>query len=199
MPWNCEFWLKTFQEPGNFWAMMTAVTTVVLAWVAYRQLSDLARTSKSDFLYKLKKDFFTEETRRLIFLIENQLLEFRSAEVPYFQVIRPANAEMQSRFEELGIVASTVSTYLVDDCLLGPLEDLGVLAERNLVSLDEAYEQFVTYVEICAESRAIREYLDWSSSQDPNDDDVYDHFQKLYERLRSEGSKIRARKRNARR
>ena len=50
-----DFWMKTFQEPGNFWAMLTAVTTVALAWVAYRQLSDLARTGKSDFLYKRKR------------------------------------------------------------------------------------------------------------------------------------------------
>jgi hypothetical protein len=51
MVWTIEFWMKTFQEPGNFWAMMTAITTVALARVAYKQLGDLARTSKSDFLY----------------------------------------------------------------------------------------------------------------------------------------------------
>jgi hypothetical protein len=74
-----------------------------------------------------------------------------------------------------------------------------VLEERSLVSLDEAYEQFSTYVGICAESEAIRQYLSWSSAQDPDDDDVYDNFQKLYEKLRKEGPKIRARKRKARR
>jgi hypothetical protein len=199
MLWTREFWLKTLQEPGSFWAMMTAITTIALAWVAYKQLSDLARTSKSEFLFKLKKEFFTEETRRLIFLIENELLEFRSADTPYFHIIRPGNAEMQSRLDELGIIGSTVSTYVVDDYLLGPLEDLGVLEERSLVSLDEAYEQFDTYVEICAESTAIREYLNWSSDQYPDDDDVYDHFQQLYEKLRREGPRIREKKRNARR
>jgi hypothetical protein len=194
MPWTSDFWLKTIQEPSNLWAMVTAITTIALAWVAYKQLSDIGRTSKSEFLYKLKKDFFTDDTRRLIFLIENELLEFRPAEIPYFHIVCSEDAEVRERLEELGITGSAVSVYLVDDCLLGPLEDLGVLEERNLVSLDEVYEQFVTYVEICAESAAIGAYLRWSA-RDPDDDDVYDHFQRLYEKLKREAPKIRARKR----
>ena len=196
MPWTCDFWLRTFQEPGNVWSLVTAVATAVVVWVAYRQLSDLARTSKSDFLYKLKKDFFTEETRRLIFLAENELLEFRSAEIPYFQIVRSEDADTRKRLEELGITGSTISTYQVDDVLLGPLEDVGILLERNLVSLDEAYEQFDTYVEICAEDKAIGEYLDSGRTGEGNED-VYDGFQRLYERLKEQGPKIRDKKRKA--
>ncbi len=175
--------------------MLTALTTVALAWVAYKQLSDLARTSKSDFLYKLKKDFFTEETRRLIFLIENELLEFRSTSIPYFQVVQPKDADTQSRMRELGITGSTVNTCLIDDVLLGPLEDVGVLLSRNLVSLDEAYEQFDSYVQICAEDKAIGQYLSWSREGE-DDEDVFDHFQMLYEKLKEHGPRIRAEKRS---
>jgi len=197
MPWTLDFWLKTLQEPGSLWAMLTTITTMGLAWVAYRQLSDLARTSKSDFLYKLKKDFFNEETRRLVFLMENELLEFESTEIPYFRIVQPPDANAQSRMRELGITGSTVATGLVDDVMLGPLEDVGILLSRDLVSLDEAYEQFDSYVQLCAENKAISEYLGWSRQGD-SDEDVFDHFQSLYEKLEKYGPKIRARKRKNR-
>ncbi len=174
--------MKTFREPSNLWSLLTWITTVALAAVAYMQLSDLAQTSKSDFLYKLKKDFFTEEARRLVFLIENELLEFRSADIPYFQIARPGDAETQSRLGEIGITGSSVSTYLVDDVLLGPLEDVGLLLRNNLVSLNDAYEQFESYVQICAEDRAISEYLRLARDGEGNED-VYDGFQYLYKRL----------------
>jgi hypothetical protein len=154
-----DFLLKPVQEPGNFWAMLTAVTTVALAWVAYRQLGDLARTGKSDFLYKLKKDFFTDEARRLMFLIENDLLEFRFAEIPYFQILKSQYPDTDIRLAELGITGSGIGTYLVDDLLLGPLEDVGVLLKRDLLSMDEVYEQFDSYVQTCADNAAIEAYL----------------------------------------
>lgn len=169
-----------------------------LAAVAYMQLSDLARTSRSDFLYKLKKDFVTEHARGLIFLIENELLEFRSADIPYFQVARLGDAETQHRLGELGITSSNVSTYLVDDVLLGPLEDVGLLLRNNMVSLDEAYEQFDSYVQICAEDKAIGEYLRLARDGEGNED-VYDGFQYLYERLEEAGPAIRDKKRRGRR
>jgi len=193
MMWTHDFWLKTLQEPANFWAMLTTVITLVLAALAYWQLRKLVLTSRSDFIYRLKKDFFTDEARRLIFLIENGLLEFTSATVGYFQTVKTQEGDTQTRMQELGITSSTVSTYLVDDILLGPLEDLGLLLKRGLVSLEETYEHFDTYVQICADGQAIRDYLQWSREGDGNED-VYDNFQELYERLEREGPKIRARK-----
>jgi hypothetical protein len=111
MVWTGDFWLKTFQEPANLWAMLTAITTIGLVAVAYWQLSDLAQTSRSDFMYKLKQDFFTAEARRLVFLVDNDLLEFKLATVPYFEIVSPQAVETQRRIEELGITGSTVSTY----------------------------------------------------------------------------------------
>jgi hypothetical protein len=192
-----EFWLKTLEDPATFWAMVAAIATIGLIAVAYYQLRDLAETSKSDFLYKLKKDFFTPEARRLVFLAEAGLLRFHQSQIPYFEIIRP-DAETGARMTEVGITESSASTGLVDDVLLGPLEDVGVLLERNLVSLDEAYEQFDSFVQICVENEAIGQYLTWCR-MDQDDDDVYDHLQTLYERLRVRGPKIRARKRATRR
>jgi hypothetical protein len=119
-------------------------------------------------------------------------MEFRPAPIGYFQILAQ-EGETRSRMEELGITYPTVSTYFVDDILLGPLEDLGLLLKRGSVSLDETYEHFDTYVQICGENKAINDYLRWSRDGDGNED-VYDNFRQLYERLKREGPGIRERK-----
>jgi hypothetical protein len=192
MLWTSDFWLKTLRDPEASWAMATAIATVGLIAVANYQLRDLAKTSKSDFLYKLKKDFFTPEARRLVFLAENDLLKFKPGRIPYFEIAAP-DAETTERMAELDITTSSLSTGLVDDALLGPLEDVGVLLERNLVSLDEAYEQFDSFVQMCVENEAIAQYLA-CCREDEDDDDVYDHLQNLYERLNVRGKAIRLRR-----
>ncbi|MFZ0439021.1 MAG: hypothetical protein WAL76_12940, partial [Candidatus Sulfotelmatobacter sp.] len=188
MLWTSDFWLRTLQNPEAFWAMATAIATVGLIAVANYQLRDLAKTSKSDFLYKLKKDFFTPEARGLVFLAENDLLKFKPGRIPYFEIATP-DAETAKRMEDLGITTSSLSTGLVDDAVLGPLEDVGVLLERNLVSLDEAYEQFDSFVQICVENEAIAQYLA-CCREDEDDDDVYDNLQNLYEKLNVRGKSI---------
>lgn len=195
MPWTGVFWLRTFQEPSNFWAMLTAITTIVLASVAYKQLSDLATTSRSDFLYKLKKDFFTERARRLVFLVENGLLEFRDENIPYFQVVTGSDPHIQSRLAELGITDKSVSAYLVDDFLLGPLEDVGIFLKTNQISMDEAYEQFDSYAQMCFDDSAMRLYLD-STRLGEGNEDVYDGIRYLHDKMENERPKIRAKKKN---
>jgi hypothetical protein len=197
MFWTLEFWKKSLEDPGAVWVMVGALTTIGIAYVAFRQLRDLARTSKSDFLYRLKKDFFTEEARQLIFLVENDILEFRSDEMPYFAVVGGDGHHVKDRMKELGFHSETVSTYLMDDVLLGPLEDVGLLERMGRISLVEAYEEFDSYVAICAESEAIMHYLTWSA-EGAEEDDVYDNFVYLHTRLRAEGPRIRARKRGNR-
>jgi hypothetical protein len=177
-----------------FWVMVTAIASAVLVVVAWSQLRSLAKTSRSDFLYKLKKDFFTDEARRLVFLFEQELLEFQPGDMPYFKIVARDQAGVGARMKELGIGGHSISTYAVDDALLGPMEDLGVLEELGLVNLREVYEVFVTYINICVESKSMRAYLDYCR-RDPGDEDVYDNLLRLYERLRRATPSIRRKKR----
>jgi hypothetical protein len=109
--------------------MLTTVITAVVAGLAYWQFRKLVQTSRSDFIYKLRKDFFTDEARRLIFLIEHKLLEFRRAPICYFQIINAQEGDT---------------------------------------------------------------YLGWC--REDGNEDVYDNFQQLYERLEREGPRIREKK-----
>jgi hypothetical protein len=177
------FWEKTFSDPAIFWAMATFVLTAALVLVAWKELGDLARTSRADFIFRLKNNFFTEEARRLLFLVEENLLQFEDSEIPYF-TIRNVNAPiLRGRFEELGIKGSTVSTYAVDDVLLGPLEDVALFLNGKLITEKHAYEMFDTYVTSCAENAEIQKYIQ-STRRKPSNSDIYSGFDDLYKRLR---------------
>ena len=56
--------------------------------------------------------------------------------------------------------------------------------------MEEVYEVFVTYVNICVESPSLKEYLGWSR-KDTEDDDVYDNLLYLYKRLKEKTPQIR--------
>jgi hypothetical protein len=178
----CE-WIAASLKPEVFWVMATAVLTLALVLVAWRQLRGLADTSRSEFLYKLKKDFFTEAETELMFLVENDLLVFNQL-TPAFDTV-----------EKNGIrpTKDAITTNVVDDVLLGPLEDVGLYWETNALSLNEVYEIFDYYVRSVVDNKAIREYIDWCRKEE-DDGDTYDHLLTIYKKLKEEGPRIRKRK-----
>src|ERR1035437_6006270 len=173
------FWEKTFSDPAIFWPMATFVFTAVLVLVAWIELRDLARTSKADFIFRLKNSFFTEEARRLIFLVGENLLQFEDSEIPYFTIWKVNDAILRSLFEELGIKGSTVSTSTVDDVLLGPLEDVALFLIGKHITEKHAYEMFDAYVTSCWENEEIQKYI-LSVRREPRDSDIYSNLENLY-------------------
>jgi hypothetical protein len=176
-----SFWEKTWSDPATFWAAATAVVTALLAWVAWKQLGSLAESSTADFLFRLKSDFFTERARRLVFLIEQDLLKFEDAAIPFFSKPDFNKPELKPRLQELGITDSTISTYLLDDIILGPLEDVWSYLSEKHITRNQVYAVFSYYIEICAESHAIQDYKEACRRQ-PGKSDIYtglDHLEKL--------------------
>jgi len=178
---SCPFWESTWSDPATFWAAATAFVTAVLAWVAWKQLGDLADSSTSDFLFRLKSDFFTEHARKLVFLIEQDLLKFENAKIPYFAIPDFNKPELKPRLQELGITESTISTYILDDVILGPLQDVAFYMKEKRITKDQVYAVFSYYIRICADNAAIRDYKRSCRSR-PGDSDIYaglDHLERL--------------------
>lgn len=182
---SCSFWEKTLSDPAIFWVAATAGITALLAWVAWKQLSSLAESSTSDFLFRLKSDFFSEQTRKLAFLIEQDLLKFQDAEIPYFSIPDFNKAELKLRLQELGITESTISTYFLDDTILGPLEDVAFYLDEKRITRRQVYEIFSYYICICAESPAIQAYKEACRRQ-PGGSDVYAGLDRLAKLMRQE-------------
>jgi hypothetical protein len=200
----CEFLSKTFTDAPTFWVMLTGLGTFVLALVTFllfkvakKQLTDLAetsareeRTNKADFIFRLGRNFFTLEARQLIFLIEEELIAYENASIPYFKIEKMEEADVKARLEELHISHPTVSTYDVDDILLGPLEDVGIFKEAGLISLDDAYEEFDYYIQLCVDNDQIRKYIDDARSE-PESSDVYENVLNLAVELKIYGKSKR--------
>lgn len=94
---SCEFWVKSWNDPGVFWVMATVLITLVLVLVAWKQLSNLSHTSTADFIFRLKKDFFTQEARGLLFLVEEDLLRFEDGDISYFKIRDADKASVRDR------------------------------------------------------------------------------------------------------
>jgi hypothetical protein len=182
---SCLFWEKTWSDPAVFWAAATTVITALLAWVAWKQLGSLADSSTSDFLFRLKSDFFTEQARKLVFLIERDLLKFEDAGIPYFSIPDFSKPELKPRLQELGINEPTISTYFLDDIILGPLEDVAFYLSEKRITQNQVYEVFSYYIGICAENSAIQDYKR-TCRRRPGDSDIYaglDHLERLMRQI----------------
>ncbi len=189
-------WFRdTFCQPDTFWAMVAALATVALAGIAYYQLKALVVTGKADFIYRLKKHFFTAKTRRLIFLAKNDLLKFHPETIPYFEVLKADDPELMPRMKDLGITSSSVSTYELNDLLLGPLEDVGMLHQGGNIALHQAFDEFYMYFEICAKNEAIQAYIE-NCRKDKEHPNFMCRFTWLYKKLKCNAERLRkARKR----
>jgi len=180
-----SFWATTWSEPAVFWLAATALLTLLLVYVAWRQLGNLAASSTADFLFRLKSDFFTEQTRKLVFLIEEDLLRFEDAEIPYFSIPDFYKPELAPRFQELRITERTISTYVLDDIILGPLEDVAFYLGQKRITRKQVYEEFSYYIDLCAKSSAIEDYKR-ACRRRPGDSDVYAGLDKLQKLMRED-------------
>jgi hypothetical protein len=185
-PW----WCKTLFDPSVFWVMVTGAATAVLTVVAAWQLSALARTSRADFIFRLKNEFFTERARRLICLIDGDLLEYVSEGQGYFR-IKNFNSDATQR--EIGYYVfegPNIPSQEIDDLILGIFEDLGMFKRKKAIQLEDVYVIFDTYIVDCLKNATIKEYLNLSRRGRDNTD-VYAELRLLSRRLKNIEPKMR--------
>ena len=160
---------------GLLGASLGVAFTTLLALIAYYQLSNIAKTNSTDFIHRLKNDFFTEQTRILVdHVIEDRLIYKEiSGTVPGEDVSGSSKIEMAYfAVDDKRILAtfpaelrehlSEKKYYLeveIDDFLLGPFEDIGLFEEKHLIDTDMAYEEFSYYVVETFENEGIKRYI----------------------------------------
>lgn len=161
-----------------FWAAITAIATIALVIVGLWQLNKLNKTNRETFLQKLKNDFFSENERRLMFLIENEFLKFESIQInetePYHFFIAKIPDNLLSYLADSTLREKKYyMTQELDDFLLQHFEDLGLLYEKHMLKKYEIEQTFGYYLETCWKSEEIQKYLKWASNEDL---DIYSKF-----------------------
>ena len=184
---------------GLLWNFVTAISTFglffltsILLYIANRQLSASFKLSKdskdianADFLLRLKNDFFTERTREIFSLFDNNLLIFHHLKV----------GVVDNKDKNIKILIShnsprKYSTYEIDDYLLNHFEDLGIYLEQGVFTQDCIYEGFNYYIKSIYENEEIKKYIKAMRNL-PNNNDAYDKFELLYNKMKnSESTKL---------
>lgn len=180
-------------------ASFAAFFSFLLVLVGWWQLDKIHSTSNADLLYKLKGDFFREESRILIYLIDDDYIKFvvdntdPDNEVCYFKVDvdKIINSKLPQEIKEYLTKKKHYTTDEVDDFVLGHFEDAGLFWERGILDIDLIYEEFADYIEIVYESKIFREYLDYINKlgqTGQEEGDYYDKFKRIYKECKHYGT-----------
>lgn len=178
------------------WSAVTAlatvgllIATILLVFYGRGQLKALNETSKRNFLHQLKKDFFTDQAREILALLECELLTFSltklndesDRELAFFEVKTIGNETARTVLKNISSGKTNISSYEMDDFLLQHLEDLGLLFKQEIVDIYNIDQLFGYYVVAAFENSEIKKYIDWARQ---DDDDIYSNFEHLYHTLK---------------
>jgi len=158
---------------GNILATFFAA---FLVWVAWEQWSKLSKTSSADFVHKLTEDFFTPETRTLISLIEcRALIYIESFTISDDEITSDGITKSQDYFKvDCDILKKShlpdeiindltkkkfYSPWEIDDLLLSPLEDVGMLEDCGIINFQMVYSGFSYYLATVLDYREIKKYI----------------------------------------
>jgi hypothetical protein len=169
--------------------VLGAIFTFLLVYVAWAELGNISQTSSADFIHRFKKDFFTEETRTLIHLIDSGYIEFvdehKDCErISFFKINEEKikNSGLPDEIVTRLTKKKVYSTYEIDDLLLGDFEDVGFLENKGLVDIEMVYNEFSWYVSVVFENPEIQAYLKSQVEESP---DIYENFKYIYTKCKS--------------
>ncbi|MGH7093198.1 MAG: hypothetical protein ACREFB_06665, partial [Stellaceae bacterium] len=174
---------------GIVGGLITAIATLALIWLGIKQLQGLANTANADFVLRRADKFFQSETRVLLHLIEDNYLLFKE-KTPlrnsYFlldeQKIKCLHEDIKNKF----LKKRVYSTYEIDDLILGPLEDIATLEEKNRISFDLIYDFFSWYISRVWENSEIQRYVHAARKEREGGGDIYEGLEKLAKRCKQE-------------
>src|SRR5271157_3495721 len=165
----------------DIWSVISALSslglfflTLYIVFYAKEQLKTSNETSinslnisKADFSLRFENNFFTEKSRELFFLFENDLLNYKMIEdklsdfdLHYFE-IDIQKLEKYPILKEINFInnKNIIVSNDVDDLLLNHFEDLGIYEEEGLLSLNFVYEGFVYYLKTIWENKQVNKYI----------------------------------------
>ena len=171
---------------GLLSGFIVASVTLLLVRIAWKELDKMVNINSADFIYRLKNDFFTEETRNLITLIDLDAIRFvNNNGIVYFEVIEKKLKDFPEEIIRLLTQKKFYSPYEIDDLLLGHFEDIGLFVQKGVVDIEMAYKEFDWYVKTTYENDEIQKYI--THLREFEGGDIYDKFEYLYQEFKKLG------------
>jgi len=185
---------ETVDRTG-LWTCFLTIVTAILCYIGWKQLNDLKKISKADFIKKFSSEFFNLETRALMLLIDYNALEFKVKEIsygkdvpsqkfPYFYV----NQEILKQITAINSDYKFKNSYTgfdIDDCLLGYLEDIGCFEKQNLIGIQGVYDYFHWYIQKVWNCSELINYINYLRANEENGDTIYENFEYIFRKSSS--------------
>ncbi|MEO6844314.1 MAG: hypothetical protein ABI184_04015 [Ginsengibacter sp.] len=181
------------------WSTIYDLLTFALLFFAVRSFRNLRRqirltqrTTNADFAERFKKALFTNESRELFFLVDNDLLTYETInietgfDIHLFKQDKTKVDLIKSKiqnFDKITSAKETYTSYELDDYLLQHFEDLGYYEEIGILSIEDIYNGFAYYIETCYENTSIKTYVDNCRKGNARNKDMYDKFITLYDKI----------------
>jgi hypothetical protein len=173
--------------------------SLAIVSVQFTQLLLNGKSMKADFAHKIKTDFFTDEERTLMLLLNNDLLEFRifkdsisKIEFSYFALnCKKAKYFQNDTINLLTKAKITYSTLEIEDILLNHFEDLNMYRKHKIIANDYLYNGFSGYFDYVYKNVQIQKLIAWLKT-DIGGNDSYAGLTELYDffkNFKPEGTK----------
>ena len=183
----------------SLWTFALVVATIFLWRIARKQLGDVSKTAKAEFIRKFSSDFFQEQTRDILMLLDFNALLFRggykieygnnveSKKFPYFEIDQKVVNQTMISDEKKQWFASKkyYSGFEIDDLLLGPLENISNFEQRKLVDIRQVYDDFDHYINLAYDNYEIRKYIKEQRDEEKDGQNIYTEFEYIYRKCDS--------------
>lgn len=179
---------------ATFWSFVTAIATLLIAFIAWRELSKSRNVTTAKFIQDFDSRFFTPETRELITLFEFEEIEFvkenkgegKLENLPedfsYFKVTMKDYRRKGDIPSSLADRTDIYTCYEIDDFLIGLIEDLGLFEQKGIVSFNFVNEVFGYYIRLLGDNVQIKNYIS-CIREEYKDSEIYNKFEYLIRRV----------------
>jgi hypothetical protein len=169
---------------STFWTMLSTVSTFVLLIITIEQLREVKETTSADFSHKVKDDLFTPGNVKLIALLDDSILIFKSDSEnnAWFEVDTNLNKKLPLQLQHKDILR-TYNLFEIDQ-LLQDFEDLAFYEKRGQIKFEYIYDQYAYYIEMIWRNREIQKYILWQRNQS-NFSNTYVNFEYIYKKLKA--------------
>lgn len=165
-----------------FWAMLSSASTIILLIISYSQIKGINETTSAEFAHKIKTDFYTQKNIRLITLLDNEVLMFKSESLEYvwfeLDTIKYKKLNNIDRSEKCSF---KYNVFEVDE-ILQSFEDLSFYEKQGLIKMNYIYDAFAYYIIMLWENPEIVKYIAWQRKQSHNSSS-YANLEHIYNEL----------------
>ncbi|MEI6846010.1 MAG: hypothetical protein WCK36_03070 [Candidatus Firestonebacteria bacterium] len=163
-----------------------AILTLFICFFGIKQLNEITASSQESVAFEFNKEFYTENNRELIMLIDMDCLKF-SREDPKFPVflVNERAKEYLTVFDSANNEKQTKTRYssYEIDMLMGLFDRVNHFEENNMLSMDTIDNDFGWKIVTVWEYPAIQEYVSWIKER--YNKNLYEGYGKLYNKIKN--------------